>query len=90
MAVTAKKLETFTGKRTATMPDPDDASKTITNERDCRDIEVEFTDGSITQTRRVNVCYNSDGNYDEAATDVRISEVARGIENKIAAGAITA
>jgi hypothetical protein len=37
----------------------------------------------------VNVCYDSDGNYDEAATDIRISEVARGVEIKIASGAIS-
>ena len=89
MAVTVKKLETFTGKRTSTMVDPDDESKTITNEKDCKDIQVEFTEGSITHTRKVNVCYDSDGNYDEAATDVRISEVARGVEIKIASGAIS-
>ena len=89
MAVTVKKLETFTGKRTSTMVDPDDESKTITNEKACRDIQVEFTEGSITHTRMVNVCYDSEGNYDEAATDIRISEVARGVEIKIASGAIS-
>ena len=30
MAITIKKLETFTGKRTSTMPDPDDLTKTVT------------------------------------------------------------
>ena len=89
MTVTVKKLETFTGKRTSTMPDPEDESKTVTSEKDCKDIQVEFTEGSVTHTRMVNVCYDSDGNYDEAATDVRISEVARGVENKIACGAIS-
>ena len=67
----------------------DDESKTITNEKDCRDIQVEFTEGSITHTRMVNVCYDSEGNYDEEATDERISEVARGVEVKIATGAIS-
>jgi len=89
MAVAIKKLETFTGKRISTMVDPDDMSKTITQENDCKDIEVEFTQGSITHTRTVNVCYNSEGNYDEAATDARISEIAIGVENKIASGAIS-
>ena len=89
MAITIKKLETFTGKRTSTMRDPDDLTKTVTEEKDCKDIEVEFTDGSITHTRMVNVCYDSEGNYDEEATDERISEVARGVEIKIAAGAIS-
>lgn len=89
MAVVVKKLETFTGKRTSTIPDPEDESKTVTNEKPCKDIQVEFTEGSVTHTRMVNVCYDSDGNYDEAATDVRISEVAAGVENKIACGAIS-
>ena len=89
MAITIKKLETFTGKRTSTMPDPDDQTKTVTEEKDCKDIEVEFTDGSSTHTRETDVCYDSEGNYDEEATDERISEVARGVEIKIAAGAIS-
>ena len=53
------------------------------------EIQVEFTDGSTTHTRMINVCYDSEGNYDEEATDERISEVARGVEIKIAAGAIS-
>ncbi len=71
------------------MPDPDDLTKTVTEEKTCKDIEVEFTDGSTTHTRMINVCYDSEGNYDEEATDKRISEVARGVEIKIAAGAIS-
>ena len=89
MAVTYTKLETFTGSRTTSTPDPDNLDETIETTVDCRDIEVEFTDGTITHTRMVNVCYDADGEYDEAATDVRIAEMASGVENKIAVGVIS-
>lgn len=89
MPVTWTKLETFTGSRTITGPDPDDMDQTIDTTVDCRDIEVEFTDGTITHTRMVNVCYNSDGNYDDAETDIRIGQMAVGVENKIAVGVIS-
>lgn len=89
MAVTWTKLENFTGSRTTSMPDPDNEGQTIESTTDCRDIEVEFTDGTITHTRMVNVCYDADGAYDEAATDIRIGEVAAGVEHKIAAGVIS-
>lgn len=89
MAVTWTKLENFTGSRTTSMPDPENEGQTIESTTNCRDIEVEFTDGTITHTRMVNVCYDADGAYDEAATDIRISEVAAGVEHKIAAGVIS-
>lgn len=89
MAVTWTKLENFTGSRTTSMPDPENEGQTIESTTDCRDIEVEFTDGTITHTRMVNVCYDADGAYDEAATDIRIGEVAAGVEHKIAAGVIS-
>lgn len=89
MPVTWTKLETFTGSRTYTAPDPDNEGETIDTTVDCSDIEVEFTDGTITHRRMVNVCYDSDGNYDETETDIRIGQVANGVENKIAVGAIT-
>lgn len=89
MAVTWKKLETFTGSRTTSTPDPDNEGKTIDTTVDCRDIEIEFTDGTITHRRMVNVCYDSEGKYDETATDVRIGEMAAGVENKIAVGVIS-
>lgn len=89
MAVTWTKLETFTGSRDQTAPDPDNEGQTITTSVDCRDIKVSFTDGTITHERMVNVCYDADGNYDETATDERIGEVARGVEHKIAVGVIT-
>lgn len=89
MPVTWTKLETFTGSRTHSAPDPENEGETIETTSDCRDIEVEFTDGTVTHTRMVNVCYDADGAYDEAATDIRISEVAAGVEHKIAAGVIS-
>ena len=88
MPVTWTKLETFTGSRTSSAPDPDNEGETIEITSDCRDIQVRFTDGTATHERSVNVCYDADGNYDEAATDVRIGEVANGVEAKIAAGVI--
>ena len=89
MPVTWEKLETFTGSRTTSAPDPDNEGETIETTADCRDIQVRFTDGTVTHERTVNVCYDADGNYDEAATDIRIGEVAAGIENKIAVGTIS-
>ena len=89
MPVTWEKLETFTGSRTTSAPDPDNEGETIETTTDCRDIQVRFTDGTITHERMVNVCYDADGNYDEAATDIRIGEVAAGVENKIAVGTIS-
>ncbi len=89
MPVTWTKLETFTGSRTTSMPDPANEGETIETTSDCRDIHVRFTDGTVTHERNVNVCYDADGNYDETATDIRIGEVALGVENKIAVGAIS-
>ena len=51
-------------------------------------IEVAFTDGIITHVRDVNAVF-ANGSFDAEATETRISEVAMGIENKIAVGAIT-
>ena len=89
MPVTWTKLETFTGTRTMQTPDPDNMDETIDNTVDCRDIEVEFTDGTITYTRHVNVCFDADGAYDEDETDARVAQVAMGVENKIAVGVIS-
>ena len=70
MAVTYTLKETFTGKRTTTMPDPEDNTKTIDSTSDVIDIEVEFKSDSpdITHTRTVNVVFDSEGKYDDAAT----------------------
>ena len=89
MPVTWTKLETFTGSRTTTAPDPENEGEVIETTTSCRDIHVRFTDGTITHERHVNVCYDADGNYDEDETDIRIGEVAMGVENKIAVGVIS-
>ena len=89
MPVTWEKLETFTGSRTTSMPDLENEGETIESTSDCRDIHVRFTLGDITHERHVNVSYDSDGNYDESATDTRIGEVAAGVEHKIAIGLIS-
>ena len=88
MPVTWTKLETFTGSRTTTGPDPDNLEDNVDITVDCKDIQVRFTDGTVTHERNVNVCYDADGNYDEEATDIRIGEVANGVEAKIASGVI--
>jgi len=91
MAVTYTLKETFTGKRTTTVPDPDNKDKTIETTADVTDIEVEFKSDSpdITHTRFVNVCYDGSGNYDDAATKARCEEVAMGVEHKINVGVIS-
>jgi hypothetical protein len=92
MAITYTLKETFNGKRTTTMPDPDNEGETIDTTADVTDIIVEFKsdDPDITHTRNVNVCYDGSGNYDDTATKARCAEVARGVENKIALGVINA
>ena len=91
MAVTYTLKETFTGKRTTSVPDPENEGKTIETTADVTDIEVEFKSDSpdITHTRFVNVCYDGSGNYDDTATKARCAEVALGVENKINLGVIS-
>lgn len=89
MAVTYTKLEEFTGTRTTTSPDPDNEGETIETTTDCRDIQVRFTDGTITHERSVNVSFDADGNYDETATNAVLEQHCRGVENKIAVGVIS-
>tara|TARA_R100001480_G_scaffold11418_2_gene20007 strand:- start:3573 stop:3794 length:222 start_codon:yes stop_codon:yes gene_type:complete len=50
-------------------------------------VEVTFTKGEITQTRTVNAVFNNDA-YDAEATEVRVSEVALGVENKLTLGVL--
>ena len=57
-------------------------------EGDNKTVDVSFTDGTITHERSVNAVY-ADGSYDAEATEIRVGEVARGVENKIALGVIT-
>lgn len=57
---------------------------------DAKTVEVTFTetDPAITHVRSVNACF-TDGVYDADLTEVRVGEVALGVDNKIAVGAIT-
>ena len=92
MAVTYKLLETFDGTRKQTVPDPENEGKTKEETlTGITDIEVEFKSDSpdVTHVRLVNVAFDTDGNYDDAATKARCAEVAIGVENKIAVGVIS-
>lgn len=53
-----------------------------------RTVSVDFTDGTILHTRTVNAVF-TEGVYDEDLTNIRVSEVAKGVENKIALGLIS-
>ena len=88
MTVTYTLKETFTGKRIMKNPDPENEGQTIDTEESVRDIIVEFAKDGKKYTRNVNVVFDSDGNYDDAATKERCEQVAMGVENKIAANAI--
>lgn len=48
-------------------------------------VHVTFTDGVVTHVRDVNAVF-VDGVYDSDATQIRVGEVAMGVENKIALG----
>ena len=89
MPVTWTKLETFTGSRTESTPDPDNLGETIDTTLSCRDIHVRFTDGTIVHERYVNVVYDEDGNYSEEETDEILNQHALGVANKIAVGVIS-
>jgi len=90
MAITYTIDETFTGKRTIQMPDPDKPGQMKNIVSDVKDIQVTFKSDSpkIDHTRTVNVCYDSGGNYDHANTVARIEEVKNGFAHKVEAGAI--
>jgi len=91
MTVTYELLEEYTGARSEEMPDPDNDGETISTSVDCRDIKVRFTSDApaLTHERGVNVCFDDEGDYDAAATLVRIGEVGSGVQHKIAAGVIS-
>ena len=86
MTVTYTLKETFTGKRNQESSDPDNEGETLTTEISVRDIVVEFAKDGKKYTRNVNVVFDSDGKYDDAATKERCEQVAMGVENKIAVG----
>jgi len=92
MAVTYKLLETFDGTRKHTVPDPENEGETKEETlTGITDIEVEFKSDSpdVTHVRLVNVAFDTDGNYDEAAMKERLDQVALGVQNKIAMGVIS-
>ena len=94
MATTFELLETFDGTRVETMPDPENDGETIeTTQTGIRDIKVKFTcddvSPSVVHERFVNVCFDSDGEYDADATAIRVGEVANGVGNKVAIGVIS-
>lgn len=92
MAITYNIANAYTGTRTTSMPDPDNEGKTIQTTADVIDVEVTFTDDSYTPdkvyTRMVNVCFDSEGKYDNDATLIRVGEVMSGVEHKMALGVI--
>ena len=93
MAITYIKEETFDGTRMQTMPDPDNEGETLSETlTGITDILVRFTEDSTSpgtvHSRMVNVCFAADGAYDEAATDLRIAEVAAGVSHKVSVGVI--
>ena len=51
-------------------------------------VQVMFTSGNIQHQRSVKAVFKELGLYDAEATETRVSEVALGVENKIACGVI--
>jgi hypothetical protein len=92
MAVTYELLETFTGTRVQSISDPDNEGETIEETlTGITDIQVRFTsddDTPVVHERSVNVCFDADGAYDEAATLVRVEEVMAGVEHKMKLGVV--
>ena len=52
-------------------------------------VPVTFEHGGVKHERPVNACLDSQGKYDPELTSDRVEEVGRGVERKIALGAIT-
>lgn len=55
---------------------------------DTRQVSVTFVYAGVTHTRFVNAVMSPSGAYDEHGTELRIVEVARGVEHKIDLGVI--
>ena len=89
--VTYVLLETFTGTRTTEMPDMENEGETVSESASCNDIIVRFTcsDTEIVHERNVNVCRDTEGNYDHQATLERVEQHCSGVANKIAVGVIS-
>ena len=92
MTISYNIANAYTGTRTTSMPDPDNEGETIETTENVIDVEVTFTDDSYTpdkvHTRMVNVCFDSEGAYDNTATLARVEEVMAGVANKMALGVI--
>ena len=92
MAITYNIANAYTGTRTTSTPDPDNEGETIETTADVIDVEVTFTDDSYTpnktHTRMVNVCFDSNGDYDHTETVARIEQVKSGFERKVSVNAI--
>lgn len=54
-----------------------------------RTVCVTFEHEDVTHTRDVNACHDAEADYDQAATEARVAEVATGVAVKIEIGAIT-
>ena len=94
MATTWKLLETWDGTREQSMPDPENEGETKTETlTGITDIKVLFTckdkTPNVKHERMVNVVLDSEGNYDETAMKERLDQVAMGVTNKVACGAIS-
>ena len=94
MATTWKLLETWDGTREQTSPDPENEGETKTETlTGITDIKVLFTckdkTPNVKHERMVNVVLDSEGNYDETAMKERLDQVAMGVTNKVACGAIS-
>ena len=94
MATTWKLLETWDGTREQSMPDPENEGETTTETlTGITDIKVLFTckdkTPNVKHERMVNVVLDSEGNYDETAMKERLDQVAMGVTNKVACGAIS-
>lgn len=94
MATTWKLLETWDGTREQSIPDPENEGETKTETlTGITDIKVLFTckdkTPNVKHERMVNVVLDSEGNYDETAMKERLDQVAMGVSNKVACGAVS-
>ncbi len=53
-----------------------------------RTVPVTFVEGGVVHQRDVNAALTEAGGYDKKATEARVADVARGVEQKIALGVI--
>ena len=92
MAISYNIANPYTGTRTTSMADPENEGEVIETTENVTDVEVTFTDDSYTpdkvHTRMVNVCFDSEGAYDNTATLARVEEVMAGVAHKMALGVI--